>query len=141
MPLRTDDDAEIVSLIFGDKVDLDLQQLKNKPLSEIVEAVVAQSQKDPGLSELTEEFVSSSIHVTKYNQQAMFNYQPKPYTGNILYFRHTEILCEYAKFPERPWMELAEDGLEFHKVPGNHYSMNFDPHVVHIANILREKLV
>jgi len=77
------------------------------------------------------------IHLFKVNSQAMWNYQPRVYPGKIIFFRALEKDAINAKNPERAWIDLAQEGLEVIDVPGNHFTMNFSPHVQVIAERLR----
>ena len=43
--------------------------------------------------------------------------------------------------PERPWIELAEGGIDISVVPGNHVTMMHAPHVEETAARLRERLL
>lgn len=78
------------------------------------------------------------LGVVSANMQAMFDYVPKPYAGQILFFRAIERREEFdPPNPELAWIELAEGGTMVHVVPGNHLTLASEPHVHTIAEKLR----
>lgn len=70
------------------------------------------------------------------NQRALWTYEPDPYPGRIVFFAATEADGVNALEPERAWRALARGGVESHRVPGTHISMNYPPSVGVVAGIL-----
>ena len=70
------------------------------------------------------------------NDQAAFNYQPKPYHGKIIQFLPIK---EYAHHigPDLGWDKLANDGLEIHQLPFYPAGMLTEPFVQQLACKLR----
>lgn len=78
------------------------------------------------------------IRVFKANLQALSNYVPRPNPGRITFFRAREQWMEFSpSHPEISWIDVAAGGIEIHLVPGNHITMNFDPHVQFLAERLK----
>ncbi|MCL1472482.1 type I polyketide synthase [Argonema antarcticum] len=77
------------------------------------------------------------IHLFKVHAQAMKNYIPRTYPGQIIFFRATEQNEVNPKNPELPWLEVASGGVEVRDVPGNHITMNYPPNVQFMAEQLR----
>ncbi|MBU2513235.1 amino acid adenylation domain-containing protein [bacterium] len=139
-PIR--DNVEMISRMFGEKLNLDDSdsELHDMPLDLLIRFVVDRINSNSESSDLTYDFVESCIRVARVLEKAMFNYRPIPYSGNILFFKHSEPLDEFSHFPERPWIELAEQGVHVIKAPGNHYSMNMSPNVSFIANQIMQRM-
>jgi thioesterase domain-containing protein len=67
----------------------------------------------------------------------MLEYVPHPYAGRIVFFRAQEA-WEYEPpvRPEHVWLDIASGGIDVYTVPGNHITMNQQPHVQAIAERL-----
>ncbi len=78
--------------------------------------------------------------VMRANTAAMFAYAPEPFAGRVVFFRAAERRPGEPAHPERPWLELACGGAEFHVVPGDHESLLRPPGVDRIAARLRAAL-
>ena len=87
---------------------------------------------------LTPEQIKYSYTMTKLHRSATQNYIPLPYPGKIIFFKAEErddfILPHY----EATWIDLAEEGVEVHEVPGNHQTMSQPPNVNVIAKHLKK---
>lgn len=142
LPRPIQDNMEIVSRMFGDKLDLDnlAADLRDMPLDSLIHYIVDQVNKNNSSNDLTYGFVESSIRVAKMLEKAMFDYSPESYSGKILFFKHSEPLEEFSHFPERPWIDLADQGVHIIKAPGNHYTMNMNPNVSFIANQIKIRM-
>jgi thioesterase domain-containing protein len=75
--------------------------------------------------------------VFRANVDALMRYQPKRYPGRITFFRPNTRLTENGYDPINDWRELAEDGVEVHVVPGDHYTILKEPL---IAELLATKM-
>lgn len=81
------------------------------------------------------------LRVFAANMKAMFEYVPKPYAGQVVFFRAQERRIGFdPPNPELAWMELAAGGTTVHLVPGDHNTMNSEPHVHVIGQHLRRYL-
>jgi len=74
------------------------------------------------------------------HHEALFYYQPKPYSGRVLFYKPRELAKMNAADPHLTWLELAQGGFELVLVPGDHLSMNAQPHVKHLARHLKRAL-
>jgi len=77
------------------------------------------------------------LNVANINILAARTYQPGPYPGRITFFSTAELYWLYSIDPKAAWMKLAEDGIEFYEVAGDHNSMFDPPHVDALAAELR----
>lgn len=71
---------------------------------------------------------------------AFHRYSPRPYPGTI-------VMLQSSDWPEGPyfdfqlgWEHLAEGGIRFQRIPGDHASMFTEPNVNLVANTLRTHL-
>ncbi|MBW4632889.1 MAG: amino acid adenylation domain-containing protein [Iphinoe sp. HA4291-MV1] len=74
--------------------------------------------------------------VFKSHIQAANNYSPQPYPGKITLFLAQEEVEADSEDLTLGWNKLANQGVELHLVPGDHYSMISKPNV----QVLAEKL-
>ena len=71
---------------------------------------------------------------------AFHRYEPQPYPGKITLFQSSD-WPEGSYFDFRlGWIDLAQGGLDFHGVPGDHPSMFTEPNVDLVAAELRARL-
>lgn len=78
------------------------------------------------------------FQVFKANLRALRQYRPQPYAGRIVLFRATEEESANGTAVTGPdWSRWAEQPVEIHHVPGDHYTMLIDPYVGRLAETLR----
>ncbi|HEU4507241.1 MAG TPA: amino acid adenylation domain-containing protein [Pyrinomonadaceae bacterium] len=75
------------------------------------------------------------LHVYKNNARAIRSYAPRLNPCLITLFRASEHLTK-TRDPATGWTSLTVHELEIYDVPGNHFSMNREPHV----RVLAERL-
>ena len=75
------------------------------------------------------------LHIYKNNVRAIRSYAPQVNPCRITLFRSSEHLTE-TRNPATGWTSLTVQEMEIYDVPGNHFSMNREPHV----RILAERL-
>lgn len=76
------------------------------------------------------------LKLFRINMQAMRDYQPSPYPGRLHFFLAKERDAFNAQTPAHGWIPLAEQGIEIYTIPGDHISMNEEPHVRILAHYL-----
>jgi thioesterase domain-containing protein len=74
--------------------------------------------------------------VFRANVRALRQYVPEPSPGRVILLRAAERGEQTARVPTWDWAELAGE-VEVHAVPGDHYSIVREPHVVALAECLR----
>ena len=72
--------------------------------------------------------------------QAISNYDPQPYPGQVTLFRVQQQLVPDDPSQTLGWHQLAEQGVAVHQVPGRHLSMIQRPHVEVLAQKLQTGL-
>lgn len=133
-----DDDNGILKFIASYILQLDssngaLQNGHNLSLDEKIQDLLAH--QNGGLAAIETAQIRHMVEVIKANDQALHNYIPQPYPGRLTFFRAKEPLAD-AYHPERFWLELAAEGVEIYTVPGDHFTMNYQPYVQAIAEKL-----
>lgn len=81
--------------------------------------------------------IQNLLKVFKNNFRAWQSYTPKTYPGRIILFEANE-QSTISEDTLWGWGSLAQEGVEIHVVPGNHYTMIRQPHVQVLAKRLRE---
>ena len=137
-----EDDTAVLIFILEHLLKLDkntiaIDELRGLTLDEQISRLVKQ-QPSVGfdLSQLRQQ-----VHVIKANNAAMLNYSPRPYPGRLVFFRAQEAWNpEQPYHPEQFWLSFASGNIEINTVPGNHLTMNNQPHVQVIINQLERGL-
>ena len=71
---------------------------------------------------------------------ALRHYRPHPWDGRMLHLWAAERPRGRFLDPAFEWNHLAPRGFEFQEVPGDHYSMLYEPNVAELARILAAEL-
>ena len=140
MPVELNDDAEILAymLELGYDISVPLAELRQLELDEQLDYYIKQIKiTNKELPDLDLANFRTVLKLFKTNSKAMFDYIPKIYPGKILFFRAKERDAFLPHNPELAWIDLALEGTEVHIVPGNHISMNEQPHVQFLAKRLK----
>ena len=135
-----EDDAAILLFIADHMLKLNINSLSLNDLRKL-----AFEEQISCILELTEErkgFEASQIQqlvqVIRANHEARKNYSPRIYPEKFIFFRAEEPLEKDTIYhPEHFWLEFAGGGIEINTVPGNHFTMNYQPHVQAIAEKIK----
>jgi acyl transferase domain-containing protein/thioesterase domain-containing protein/aryl carrier-like protein len=84
--------------------------------------------------------VGRYLDVFRANMRAMRAHTPRPYGGDVLFFKPAEHDGVNARDAERDWHGLLTGRLDVTTVPGNHITMNLSPNVEDIATHLDARL-
>jgi len=143
MPVRFDDNVMIIKELVGDYLPLDERALAKMNPEEQVDYIAELARQANIADLLPPDFGVPFLKVVAAHMTAMFTYEPQLYGGDerLLFFRHTDSLPEYASHPELPWTQLSGGEIDIRKVKGNHYTMNFEPHVQKIGAEIRRRLL
>jgi len=71
---------------------------------------------------------------------ALRQYRPHPWAGRMLHLWAAERPRGRFLDPGFEWNHLSPQGFDFHDVPGDHFSMLYEPHVSELARILATEL-
>jgi thioesterase domain-containing protein len=135
-----EDDADILAFV-GNQVlpvngsTVSAHELRTMPTDEQLPYLLqAQNGHENGF---TLPQIQQLLRVIKANRSAMQAYAAQPYPGRIVFFRAQEGRAQaHPARPEHFWLDIASGGFEMHLVPGNHFTMNRQPHVQAIAETL-----
>ncbi|MFE4579138.1 type I polyketide synthase [Streptomyces chartreusis] len=90
------------------------------------------------LPSVTEDEWRKFVSLYARNAEAMIDYKPKSYSGGpVLFFRATEIDAYNPEHPENAWIPLVSADFTLHDTPGNHLTMNLNPHVRFLGGTLQ----
>ena len=79
--------------------------------------------------------------VREVNMRAFRIYEPKVYSGRVIYFWCTEMMIRPYMDNRLGWDAVAESGLEVHVVPGSHTGLlDIEPHTRLLAEELNKCL-
>ena len=141
MPAHLTNSAAILNYLLADKIPLDLARLnKLDPKSQI--DYVLEEARLRGKSEVIPPHLGVPLFNTWIaHQKATFAYEPKRYTDDVMFFRHTERMEHFPPEPHKTWEDQFFGGkIEVHKVAGDHITMNFNPNVKALAAYLKAAL-
>lgn len=71
--------------------------------------------------------------------EALSNYQSRPYAGKVV-FLQCQDRSESTIVPYLEWAQVAQGGVELHRVPGKHSNLMEEPQVQAVAHILQRYL-
>jgi thioesterase domain-containing protein len=137
MPAHLTNSAAILEYLLQDKIPLDTKILnKLEPKAQI--DYVLEEARLRGKSDVIPPHLGVPLFNTWIaHQKATFDYHPKPYTDDLVFFRHTERMEHFPAAPHETWLNYVEGKVEIHQVPGDHITMNFQPCVSVLAAHLK----
>jgi len=137
MPANLNNSAAILDYLLKDKIPLDMDLLNKLEPKEQINYVLEEARLR-GKSEVIPPHLGVPLFNTwMAHQVATFDYIPKPYADDIVFFRHTERMEHFPAAPHEAWLEYVEGKVEVHQVPGDHITMNYQPCVSVLATHLK----
>jgi thioesterase domain-containing protein/acyl carrier protein len=142
MPVKIENDAEILAyfLNVGSNVSVSLADIQALSPEEQLRYFIEQRRKV--YKKFPELDLSEGSHVLtlfKMHSQAMWNYTPQDYSGQVIFFRANDRDAFNDQHPEQAWVDLVQE-LTIIEVPGNHITMNFPPNIQVMAENLKPYL-
>lgn len=137
MPSHITDSAAILQYLLKDQLDLPLEKLRKLDEKSQIDYVLEEARLSNKAHVLPSHLGVPLFSTWIAHQNATYQYEPKPYQGDIIFFRHTEPMEHFPALPHRAWLELVHGKLEIHQVPGDHISMNYPPCVQVLAAHLK----
>jgi len=137
MPAHLTNSAAILDYLLKDKIPLDIKILnKLEPKAQI--DYVLEEARLRGKSEVIPPHLGVPLFNTWIaHQKATFDYIPKPYADDMVFFRHSERMEHFPAAPHETWLDYVEGKVEVHQVPGDHITMNYQPCVSVLAAHLK----
>ena len=134
MPNRPQDDVEVFDFLLRGRLPISLEALRALDQEARLDAVLSAAKAAGALApELGIEGARHLLLMIERHLEALFSYQHQPYPGRLLFYRAAIRRRWDPPHPERPWVELAQGGIEIHVVPGDHLSMLAPPQVETVA--------
>ncbi len=133
----------------GKEIDLRHEEIQRLSDEEGLQMIM-QKLKDASLieSETEPEYFRRFVRGIRLRSQAVRNYKPVPYPGEINLFRASQLEKESAAAwraagidlsdPARGWSELSVYPVKIHWIPGHHATLLNEPHVSQLAKVLLE---
>jgi thioesterase domain-containing protein len=86
------------------------------------------------------------LSVYRAHLEALCSYVPRMYEGPVTLIRAHQSITDVGRLglfnqdPTHGWGSVSAEAVRVHDVPGNHFSMLFEPHVEELARVLRRAL-
>jgi len=141
MPRHLTDSAAILQYLMQDKMELDLEELRRFEEKGQIDYILEKAIHEDKRSALPPHLGVPLFATWIAHQEATYGYDPLPYDGDVLFYRHTEAMPNFPGAPHKTWQPLVSGEFVVHRVPGNHISMNYPPHVSDLAADLKRRLV
>ena len=141
MPRHLKDSAAILQYLMQDKMELDLEELRRFEEKGQIDYILEKAIHEDKRSALPPHLGVPLFATWIAHQEATYSYDPLPYDGDVLFYRHTEAMPNFPSAPHKTWQPLVSGKFIVHRVQGNHITMNYPPHVSDLAADLRRRLV
>jgi len=142
-PIYTVDDVDILALLVGMDNNASLAQIRQLSFDKQVAYFLEHGKTNNKLfTETTQVQLRQLFHLFKIDLEAILCYVPQTYTGKVIFFRANE-RDEFINppYPERGWSKFIAKKMEVYEVPGNHFTMNYSPHVEFMADMINKYLI
>lgn len=136
------DDNAVLAFIVEHLLKLEMDsgffnELREFSLEEQIARISEQSKNHEQSLGFEPSRIIDLVRIVRANNGAMNSYCPTVYPGRFTFFRAREPWKNNKPHhPEYFWTDFAGEGIEINPVPGNHITMNYEPHVRVIAERL-----
>ncbi|MGK7924069.1 MAG: beta-ketoacyl synthase N-terminal-like domain-containing protein [Spirulina sp.] len=144
-PFQTNED--VLTFLFSLAVDEEasietFRKLKgDEQLLYFLSSYKDSREKQQDVTDFELNYLRNMVEIFKNHASLLFQYSPKHYPGEILYFHAQKGMgLLSSKSPTNRWFELALEGINIFKVPGNHATMFNEPNVQVLAQKLQKCL-
>jgi len=141
--------AQVLERFFGKTLSLTYGDLQQKtPEAQIKDFLNKLREADLLPPDAGEPMIRRILQVQKASHQALLDYVPQIYPGQITLLQAAEVVTAdtrgvYAESFNQPtlgWSSLAREAVSVHSVPGNHITMLTRPYVQYLAEILQSHI-
>ena len=116
--------ANNLSRSFDKELPVSADELRQLRLDEQLNYILEKAKKLQVLpSEIGREQMQQLFAIFQTNFQAMHNYVPQSYSGEITLFCAEEKSEQLAEKQIQSWSSLATGSINIHKIPGDHFSI------------------
>ena len=141
------DDALVLTALLGRHLSVSLDFLRSLTPNEQISFVLNEAKQAGVVSPYFDiEYARRVLRLCGINDNAVQNYNPGPYPGQIILFRSIEERdgrCgakPQTSDPSLGWSKYAEQGVRVHYLPGNHDNLMVQPQVRHLAAAVKPYL-
>ncbi|MGW1677360.1 amino acid adenylation domain-containing protein [Saccharopolyspora sp. NPDC002376] len=130
------DDVEIIGYCLGGPIALELARALDEANATVRRLILVSSHRIPQL--LQDEFVVDHAFAQRF-VEAVANYEPEPYAGDITFLRPAEPAHLIPDAPDDTtsfWRTVCLGDLTIEEVPGDHFSCLRPPHVTLLAEAI-----
>lgn len=138
---KFNDSADILQYLFSDILEGSTEKLREMSVEEQLSYLLEKAKRTPHTNPYLQHINASTFKIWLAHQEIALHYEPQPYSGHMLFFRHTERMESFPANPHIPWIDRAQGGIEIYQIPGNHFSMNSRPHVKTMGKHLQKRLL
>jgi myxalamid-type polyketide synthase MxaD len=137
---------KFICYFFNDEFKVTDEELRQVPSAERIDYLLTYgSVKNSWIASFGREQAYNFIRVFLSILEINKHYNPTPITQHVTFFRASERLPVHMMLPGFPddddlvqgWADYTQDPIEVYDVPGNHVTMNREPHVRVLANYMR----
>ena len=140
LPHKMKGPADILDYLVGDELNISADSLRELEPAEQLNMIFEEARHTNRFEVLPPTLGLPMFNTWMAHQEALFDYHPKAYSGRVLFYKPRELAKMNAADPHLTWLELAQGGFELVLVPGDHLTMNAQPHVKHLARHLKRAL-
>ena len=140
MPDHVNTSGAILEYLLADKVPMDLDLLNELSEADQIDYVTEQAAKHNCHHAIPPHLGLGLFKTWIAHQHMAFNYQPKAYPEDVVFYKHTERMKHFPANIENFWEGMVEGMFRVHQVPGNHITMNYAPNVQSLAMDLKPVL-
>ncbi len=140
MPESLKDQASILVYLFADLEGLSINDLLQIPEHEQINYIRKIIKKTGKTTPLNPELDLPILNIYREELNALFNYHPEPYQGNVLFFSHSKPRYGFKDDVHLPWIDLVKGKIDIFKIEGDHITMNYSPNVDKLADLVKQTL-
>lgn len=123
---------------FGMEIPVSIDELmQREPRERLVHIMEAAKKANALPQEIELKRLSSMFEVYQANLNAAYHYSPDAYHGRVILFIAQKTIFSRKQDETLGWGALVGEGLEIHKIPGDHYTIIHKPNVQILAEELR----
>lgn len=137
MPKHVNSSQEIIHYLLGDYVDLNSDAMSELDDEALIQYVYTEAERQNKLDRIPPHLSAGLFKTWLAHTKATFCYGPKPYDGSVAYMQHSEPMRDFPSEPHKAWSQLVTGQFSVAPCPGNHITMNYSPHVMAIAAMLK----
>jgi thioesterase domain-containing protein len=141
------DDALVLTALLGRHLSVSLELLRSLTPNEQLSFVLKEATQAGVVSPYLDiQYARRVLRLCRINDNAVQNYTPRPFPGQITLFRSIEKrdgrfgATPATSDPSLGWNKYAKGGVQIHYLPGNHDNLMVQPQVASLAAAVKPYL-